>query len=234
MKNIREKTRKLKEYVSHHRRYTFDKDQLIYRKESPISTTTIILLFAVLSLIYVINLQNVKLKEVHELSSRHSDTIESLMTEVACKKFSEGEYQLFTEIGRVMTEKNTEPCNEKSVCEYIDRLAEMGIVWYPEIIKSTCQVESGFGASNVAKKYNNLFGMDHPRVRQTLSTHQSGGRFSTFKNWKCSVLDRVLWDYATFNDKVPEREEYLQKINTKYNTENPNYINKVLGCSVNF
>lgn len=220
---------KIKNFIGNHRRYTFVKETLTFRKESLMSRVTVTLLFIIAVFAGMSVVQHRQTVKHKEIATKHLAKIKILEGELSEKRYVEGEVELYTEVGMIILEKNVGPCNKKTICEYIDYLAEMGIVWYPEVMKSICQIESGFGTSTVAKRCNNLFGMDHPTKRKTLSLYPSG-RFATFKNWKCSILDMALWDYATFRDRVPSKEEYYNKINTKFNTENPEYHIKVMGA----
>lgn len=238
MKQIVEKlkklVRKVREFVETHRRYTFDKEQLLFKKESVVSTLTTFFLLFIVFLIAVILIQNEETQRHKNIAMKHFETIRKLEDKLNDKEYEESRISLYYEIGVAVLEKDCGECNKENICEYIDYLAEMGVVWYPEVLKSTCQIESGFGTSPVARNYKNLFGMDHPTRRKTLSIKCSGGRFATFTNWKCSVLDRVLWDFATFDKHIPSKEEYYGKMNTKYNTENPDYKNIITNCATKF
>lgn len=225
---------KFKKFVDTNRRYTYDKEQLLFKKESVVSTLTTFFLLFIAFLIAVILIQNEETQRHKNIAMKHFETIQNLEDKLNDKEYEESRISLYYEIGVAVLEKNCGECNKENICEYIDYLAEMGVVWYPEVLKSTCQIESGFGTSQVAKKYNNLFGMDHPTRRKTLSTKCSGGRFATFTNWKCSVLDRVLWDFATFDKHIPSKNAYYNKITTKYNTENPDYKNILQSCAAKF
>lgn len=227
MEKLRNRLGKIKNFIGNHRRYTFVKETLTFKKESLLSRATVTLLFIIAVLGCISVVQHKQTLKHKDIASKHLAKIRLLEEEVSEKKYSEGEVELYTEIGMIVLEKNVGPCNKKTICEYIDYLAEMGIVWYPEVMKSICQIESGFGTSTVAKRYNNLFGMDHPLKRRTLSLYATG-RFATFKNWKCSILDMALWDYATFKGHIPTKNEYYNKINTKYNTENPEYHKAII------
>lgn len=224
LKNILEK---IKDFVGNHRRYTYVKEKLIFRKESLISRVTIILMFIIVVFAGISIIQHKQILKHKNNEIKHLDEIKLLKNEISKKNYIEGKNKLNTEIGEIVLEKNVGPCNSKTICEYIDSLADIGIVWYPEVMKSICQIESGFGTSSVYKRCNNLFGMDHPLRRRTLSLYATG-RFATFKNWKCSILDMVLWDYATFKEHIPTKDEYYNKISTKYNTENPEYHKAII------
>lgn len=232
MEKLKKIIGKIKDFIGNHRRYTFVKETLTFRKESLLSRVTVTLLFIIAVFAGMSVVQHKQTLKHKEIATKHLAKIKILEGELAEKRYVEGQVELYTEIGMIVLEKNAGPCNKKTICEYIDYLAEMGIVWYPEVMKSICQIESGFGTSTVAKKCNNLFGMDHPTMRRTLSLYATG-RFATFKNWKCSILDMALWDYATFKGRIPTKEEYYNKINTKFNTENPEYHTKVKSAETN-
>jgi len=224
--------KKVKSTIESHRRYMLDMNTLLFNKRSYISKENILLLSFIAFLLCVIFFIHTDLQNHKDKVETHLETIETLKSEINDKKYKESEFTLYYEIGVAMLEKNCGKCTKESVCEYIDYLTEQGVVWYPEMIKSCAQIESGFGNSNVGRNYNNLFGMDHPTQRKTLSLYRSG-RFATFKNWKCSVLDRVLWDYEIFNH-IPTRDEYYRKMHTKYNIENPNYKKIISNCATKY
>ncbi len=238
MNRIVEKTKKLfekiKNFIASHRRYTYDKVQLIYKKENLVSNTVIVLVSFIFILVCSLFIQSNETRRHRDIARKRFETIQMLEDKVNDRDYEESKVSLYYEIGVAVLEKDCGECNQENICKYIDYLAEMGVIWYPDVIKSCCQIESGFGQSNVAKNYNNLFGMDHPTRRKTLSIKCSGCRFATFTNWKCSVLDRVLWDFATFNKHIPSKEVYYGKINTKYNTENPNYKDVISSCATKF
>ena len=210
------------------RKYSFDDENFVYKKERFISRTTILLITIVCLLVLLLGVEIRKVGEHEVTAQKHFETVKELREEISSKEYMESELELYAEIGQASLEKDCGECNEENICAYIDYLAEMGVAWHPEILKACCKLESNFGESNVAKKYNNLFGMDHPRIRKTLSLYPSG-RFATFKNWKCSILDRILWDYANF-EKKPTRDKYYGKMVTKYNTELEDYESRLRNC----
>ena len=238
MKQVIEKIKKfvkeIKNFLENHRRYTFNKKQLTFKKEGLVSTLTTSLLIFIFILIGIILVQNEETQRHKRIAMKHFETIQKLEDKLNDREYEQSRISLYYEIGVAVLERDCGECSKENICEYIDYLAEMGVVWYPEVLKSTCQIESGFGTSSVAKNYKNLFGMDHPTRRKTLSIKCSGGRFATFTNWKCSVLDRVLWDFATFDKHIPSKEAYYGKMNTKYNTENSDYNNIIQGCAAKF
>lgn len=87
-------------------------------------------------------------------------------------------------------------------------------------------LECGNGLnSGYVKKYNNLFGMNHPSKRPSLSFKSEGGEYGTAANYKTlaeSVEDRILWDkYNQINPNNTKPPIYL------------NYIQKVCGAGYN-
>lgn len=221
---------KLKEMFSVKKRYVYNNDELRFDDDKLIRNIIIVSLSVVVCLSVVILYQHNLNKHHKDVAMKHYEKVVELQDSISEATYIKDEQLLFTEIGIVSSSRDCEPCTEENICKYIDYLHEMGVVWFPEIIKSNCQIESGFGKSDVAKKYNNLFGMDHPNVRKSLSTHKSG-RFATFKNWKCSVLDRVLWDYSVFKNKIPTEKQYKEKINNQYNVEEQDYYKLLIDCS---
>lgn len=213
--------------------YKFNKETLQYTEDTElikkIHKSSIVVLAILLVLIGIAIHTTNKSKQNRIATIEAYERILALTDSIADQNYTQSEMLLYSEIGKQMISRRCEPMNKENICNYIDTLASYGIVWYPDIIKANCKCESGFGASQVAKKYNNIFGMDHPNVRRTLSTRQSGGRFATYNNWKCAVLDRVLWDYATFK-KIPSRKAYLDMMTKKYNTENPEYGQLLAMC----
>lgn len=225
---------KIKNFVTYQSRYIYDNVQLIYKRKDFVSNIITVLLSFIFLLICSLFIQSNEARKHKGIAQKHFETIQMLEDKVNDRDYEESKISLYYEIGAAYLEKDCGECNQENICEYIDYLADIGVIWYPDVIKSCCQIESNFGQSNVAKNYNNLFGMDHPTVRKTLSIKCSGGRFATFKNWKCSVLDRVLWDFATFSKHIPTKEEYYNKIITKYNTKNTDYKNIITRCAEKF
>ena len=216
--------------VEKYRKYSFDRDMLLFVKEPLISRTSFCFLFFNVFLLCIICIQNAETQKHINIAAAHYETIKELEEKINGKEYDDGEFSLYFEVGKAVLERDCGVCNKDNICNYIDYLSEVGVVWYPDLIKSCCEIESSFGQSNVARQYNNLFGMDHPSQRQTLSLYRSG-RFATFKNWKTSILDRVLWDYSIFDEKVPTKDAYIKKMHTRYNVENPNYKKTLLNSA---
>lgn len=95
-------------------------------------------------------------------------------------------------------------------------LTELG-AWYPEIIMAQIQTESGYGTSDVALNSNNLLGMKKTNKRKTTQIkNQDYHGYGMYNNWESCVIDRVIWDYELFGDKIPTREEYVHTLNKLY------------------
>lgn len=89
--------------------------------------------------------------------------------------------------------------------------------WYPEYIMAQAIVESGCGEVTPSNS-NNMFGMMVPKIRESVAINkESGDTYAKYRNWKESVIDRVLWELNVFNYIKPTEEEYLAKIK-KYAT----------------
>ena len=98
-------------------------------------------------------------------------------------------------------------------------------VWYPEYIMAQAIVESGCGELMPANS-NNMFGMKVPKTRESVAINKGSDEvYAKYKNWKESVIDRVLWELNVFNYIKPTEEEYLAKIK-KYATSET-YLNAI-------
>jgi hypothetical protein len=96
--------------------------------------------------------------------------------------------------------------------------------WYPEILLAQAKLESGNYSSRIFKSNNNLYGMKMVYKRPT--TQQGGDKgYGYYSNWCLSVLDRILWDKFTFENK-PSKDEYLRALRGYAN--DPYYIEKLL------
>lgn len=117
------------------------------------------------------------------------------------------------------------PIQEKPTKESVYNLAVECGAWYPDIIVAQCLIESNVGTSNIYKKTNNMFGMKI--VSKNKMTTQSGNHnsYGTYKNWKLSVIDRVLMDRRYFSKK-PSRKEYEEKLLGSY-SETDDYLARI-------
>lgn len=94
------------------------------------------------------------------------------------------------------------------------------------------QHETGNFTSIAYFDANNLFGMRHPKKRQTLSIGKfNAGRnhsdLATFRTKADSVIDRILWDVEFNNSKFMPVDDYMSEVvnNDNYATD-PDYIEK--------
>lgn len=94
---------------------------------------------------------------------------------------------------------------------------------YPEIVFAQARLESGNFQSNLFDKCNNLFGMNHPSIRETRSVGSTNG-FATFENWLYSVEDRFIYEELYLSNLT--REEYFSYLGRVY-AEDPNYVSKL-------
>jgi len=161
--------------------------------------------------------------EISEYKNRITTLHDSLTYELDYARTLSEKCHVYTEIGKVSVERDkTYVINEDSVWSYIQSLD----VWYPEYIMAQAVIESQCGKLTPNKSHN-LFGMTIPRTRETtaLPPTSKNDVYARYKNWKMSVIDRVLWELAVFNNIKPTEEQYLKKIES-YATS-PTYLDSV-------
>ena len=145
---------------------------------------------------------------------------DSLTYELDYAKTLTEKCHIYTEIGRVSVERNFNyEINEDSVWNYIKSLD----VWFPEYIMAQAVVESQCGKL-MPYNSNNLFGMTKPNKRETIAIqpNQSNGIYARYKNWKMSVIDRVLWELSVFDNIKPTEDAYVKQLG-KY-AQSPTYL----------
>lgn len=102
---------------------------------------------------------------------------------------------------------------------------------YPDVVFAQAVVESAHFSSNVFKNENNLFGMKHPKRRETLSEGKGDTGYASYDDWTFSVEDYKLWQLSMFKKKeYKTKTEYLALLGRVY-AEDPRYIktlNKVM------
>ena len=96
--------------------------------------------------------------------------------------------------------------------------------WYPEILLAQAKLESGNYSSRIFQSNNNLYGMKKVYKRPTTQQGDDKG-YGYYPNWCLSVLDRILWDKYTFENK-PSKDEYLRAM--RGYAEDPHYIEKLI------
>lgn len=119
------------------------------------------------------------------------------------------------------------PFSEKNLAQ---ELKKQGVM-YPDVAMAQSMLETGHFKSDIFLDNNNLFGMKHPRQRQTLSKGPSRGHAS-FNNWQDSVKDYKMWqDYNKLSNL--SKDQYLAKLNRIYcmppSCGSNNYAKKVKG-----
>lgn len=135
---------------------------------------------------------------------------DSLTYELDYAKTLTEKCHIYTEIGRVSVERNFNyEINEDSVWNYIKSLD----VWFPEYIMAQAVVESQCGKL-MPYNSNNLFGMTNPNKRETtaIQPNQSNSIYAKYKNWKMSIIDRVLWELSIFDNIKPTEDAYVKQL----------------------
>lgn len=98
---------------------------------------------------------------------------------------------------------------------------------FPEIVFAQAVLESAHFESEVFKCKNNLFGMKQPRVRTTLSIHNSNIGYASYMTWIQSVEDYKLWQLSMMKNRSFEsRAEYFDLLSRVY-AEDKNYVSKL-------
>jgi hypothetical protein len=102
------------------------------------------------------------------------------------------------------------PFSEKNLGQ---ELKKQGVM-YPDVAMAQSMLETGYFKSGIFLDNNNLFGMKHPRQRQTLSKGPNRGHAS-FENWQDSVKDYKMWqDYNKLSNL--SKDQYIAKLNRIY------------------
>jgi hypothetical protein len=102
------------------------------------------------------------------------------------------------------------PFSEKNLAQ---ELKKQGVM-YPDVAMAQSMLETGHFKSGIFLDNNNLFGMKHPRQRQTLSKGPNRGHAS-FDKWQDSVKDYKMWqDYNKLSNL--SKDQYIAKLNRIY------------------
>lgn len=110
----------------------------------------------------------------------------------------------------------------KLVYDYIKKIK----AWYPDIIFAQLILESDKGKSFLAKNCNNYFGMKKAMTRPSLQLPETYNGYAIKLNWQHSIIDRILWDKYIFDNKKPNKDFYLNKLQNIY-AEDKNYLQKI-------
>jgi len=203
-----------------------------YNEENEIKNYYEILLFPVILILFIVSISiNVfafinnknKMNEVKSYYEQRIATIsDSLINEF---NFVNTQLELKTihEVyGKIAMSK--EKLDNPSVDEVWDFIITLN-TWYPEYIMAQAIVESSCGEL-MPSNSNNMFGMMVPKLRESVAINkESEDTYAKYRNWKESVIDRVLWELNVFNYIKPTEEEYLEKIE-KYATSET-YLNAI-------
>jgi hypothetical protein len=160
---------------------------------------------------------------VNEYECKIQNLNDSLQFELDYAKTLSEKCHIYTEIGKVSVERDKyHILTEDSIWAYIKSLG----VWFPEYIMAQAVIESQCGKVT-PNKSNNLFGMTIPQRRETtaLAPSNKNDVYAKYKNWKMSVIDRVLWELDAFKNIKPTEEAYLKRISSY--AQSPTYLEKV-------
>lgn len=135
-------------------------------------------------------------------------------------------------------DEEPEPSKEQRIVSHYKMIREVfPAEWSDDVIKMVtahAMHESGNFKSRLYKQQNNLFGMRHPVIRDTLSQRDQNG-FATFANLEDAIKDLLLYfkefkegpKYAKVNDYVKMLNEngyfttnyidYFNPMRTHYN-----------------
>jgi flagellum-specific peptidoglycan hydrolase FlgJ len=96
-------------------------------------------------------------------------------------------------------------------------------ILYPDIVFAQAVLESGSFKSNLAILNNNIFGMKHPKIRETTAIGEGKSGYAKYKTWIQSVEDYQHWQDFFLKDKEISRQEYLNLLGRIYATDK-NYV----------
>ena len=96
---------------------------------------------------------------------------------------------------------------------------------HAKIIFAQGKHESNSYTSPLYKRANNIFGMGVPNSRATCGDEESG-EYQTYKTWKLSVTDYIIYALSLGIDKLSD-EEYLQFLGTGRYAKDPDYKAKI-------
>jgi len=132
------------------------------------------------------------------------------------------------EITKVENKNSADKIEEESFNneEFLDLLVTLKVE-HPEIVYSQAVLETNNFSSNIFVENNNLFGMKHPRLRNSLSLGENRGH-ARYDNWRDSVIDYLFWQMNYASNM--STDQYINKIGRVY-AEDPNYLVKVVKIS---
>jgi hypothetical protein len=146
----------------------------------------------------------IKLKDLESMIN------EQIVNPIQIGKYVYDKYKEFTSPEKKKREVKPLPFSEKNLAQ---ELKKQGVM-YPDVALAQSMLETGYFKSPIFLDNNNLFGMKHPRQRQTLSKGPNRGHAS-FNNWQDSVKDYKMWqDYNKLNNL--SKDQYITKLNRIY------------------
>lgn len=126
-------------------------------------------------------------------------------------------------VGRCLMDPTKEAAPADRTLIY-ETTKELG-AWYPEVIMAQCVLESACGTSAVGRRDNNMYGMKRVSSRVTTQVGSDKSGYGVYRNWKHSIIDRILWDRYNWKEK-PTKLQYVMRIQGVY-AEDPNYLGKL-------
>ena len=126
--------------------------------------------------------------------------------------------------GQVLNLTNT-PIPTINYINLYKAIVSIGIK-FPDIVFAQAVLESGSFRSNLAKINNNIFGMKHPKVRETTAIGKGKSGYAKYETWVKSVEDYSYWQNFMIKDKEISRKEYLTLLGRIYATDK-NYVSRL-------
>lgn len=107
---------------------------------------------------------------------------------------------------------------------FIEYVVNNSEILYKEITIKQAILETGHLKSKIFQNNNNLFGMKHPKQRETTSLGTKNNH-AYYVDWVSSVKDFELWqkDFIQRNN-IQDSLSYIKRLNEVY-SENLEYIN---------
>ena len=117
-----------------------------------------------------------------------------------------------------------EPLFDKNVLSWhsIDYWINYYQVKEPEIVKRQIRLETRNLQSRFCRQYNNLFGMNKARKRQTTAIGRDKS-MAVYKDFKDSILDYKIWQ-----DYFYENGDYYLFLKSHGYATDPHYIDKLI------
>ena len=97
---------------------------------------------------------------------------------------------------------------------------------HPDLIYLIWAQESGYGASNLARRYNNPLGLKTAKKRGSVSIGETGSGFAIYRHWKDAFVDLKIYQLRYLKGKT--RQETLDYLRRIYSLDK-NYLKKFLG-----